>query len=88
MNRAENDATCTDSCAPTSVAKFEIRGIAPGDYKLLALDGEIDTDAIYDADFMKPFLALSKALSIKVNSQGKYQLSVIGISDEVDLRAQ
>jgi hypothetical protein len=82
-----NDVTCVGICA-NQRGEFEIHGVAPGDYKLLALDGEIESDGIYDAEFMKPFLALSKAQSIKVDPRGKYQLSLIGISDEVDLRAQ
>jgi protocatechuate 3,4-dioxygenase beta subunit len=68
--------------------EFTMRGIAPGDYKLVAWQADIEIDAIYDADYMKPYLSLSNAESLKVNARSKYRVALSGISDEVDQAAK
>jgi hypothetical protein len=67
---------------------FTMRGIAPGDYKLLAWEGDIEMEAIYDADFMKPFIALSKTQSVTTTSGAKQTFAIRAISEETDIGAQ
>jgi hypothetical protein len=68
--------------------EFIMRGLAPGDYNLVAWENEVDIDAIYDADFMKPYLLLSNAQSVKVSAKAKYNVALSAISDEVDQAAK
>ena len=65
-----------------------MRGIAPGDYKLLAWEGDMEMEAIYDADFMKPFIALSKTQSVQTTSGAKQTFAIRAISEETDIGAQ
>lgn len=67
---------------------FTMRGIAPGDYKLLAWEGDMEMEAIYDADFMKPFIALSKTQSVQTTSGAKQTFAIRAISEETDIGAQ
>ena len=67
--------------------EFAIRGVAPGKYTILACDCDIENEAIYDADYMKPYLALSKAQSIEVTPRGKSFLVLGAIADTTDLGA-
>lgn len=67
--------------------EFVIRGVAPGKYTILAWDGEIETDAIYDADYMKPYLNTSKAQSIEVTPRGKNFVVLGAITETTDIGA-
>ena len=68
--------------------EFIMRGLAPGDYSLVAWENDIEMDAIYDADYMKPYLSLSNAHSVKVSAKTKYNVALNAISDEVDQAAK
>jgi hypothetical protein len=67
---------------------YSVHGLAPGNYKVLAWDGDVDMDAIYDSDFIKPYLVMSKTQTVKVSPKSKYNIALSGISDATDLGAQ
>jgi hypothetical protein len=48
---------------------FSIRGIAPGSYKIFALEDADADQVMYDPDFLKPYD--SKAQSIEIDEGGK-----------------
>ncbi len=68
--------------------EFVIRGLAPGKYTVLAWEGEVENDAIYDADYMKSFIGMAKAQTIDVTARGKSFVVLGAISETTDVGAQ
>jgi hypothetical protein len=52
------------------------------------VEGDIEMDAIYVADFMKPHPPLSNTKSVTVNARSQYSVALSAISDEVDQAAK
>jgi len=55
---------------------FEIRGIAPGDYKLFSWD-EVESGAWEDAEFLKPFEEKAEKVSVQDGDQKTLNLTAI-----------
>ena len=56
--------------------RFDIKGIAPGSYKLFAWE-EVEPGAYQDPDFLKPFEALGERKAIREGSRESAQLKLI-----------
>ena len=48
----------------------------------------MEMEAIYDAYFMKPFIALAKTQSVKTTSGARQTYAIRAISEETDIGAQ
>lgn len=55
---------------------FEIRGIAPGDYKLFAWE-EVEADAWQDAEFLKPFEVKGESITLRDDDKSKMTITAI-----------
>src|SRR5882762_7299582 len=55
---------------------FEIRGIAPGDYKLFAWE-EVEADAWQDAEFLKPFEVKGESVTLRDDDKSKMTITAI-----------
>jgi len=56
--------------------RFDIKGIAPGDYKLFAWE-DVETGAYEDPDFLKTFEALGESFTIRAGSHESRELKLI-----------
>jgi len=56
--------------------RFDIKGIAPGDYKLFAWE-DVETGAYEDPDFLKTFESLGESLAIRAGSHESKELKLI-----------
>jgi len=61
--------------ATDQYGKFEIRGIAPGKYKLFAWK-DVEHDAWQDPDFLKPFEEQGKEITAEENGRIAIQLKL------------
>jgi 5-hydroxyisourate hydrolase-like protein (transthyretin family) len=68
------------SATADDTGNFEIRDIAPGDYKLLAFQDAPD-GATYDPDFRQPFEKNAARLQVLPSTQQKIDLVTVGISE-------
>jgi hypothetical protein len=55
---------------------FEVRGIAPGDYKLFSWE-EVESEAWEDAEFLKPFEGKGETVSFQEGEQQSINLTAI-----------
>jgi hypothetical protein len=55
---------------------FDLRGIAPGDYKLFTWE-EVEQGAWEDAEFLKPFEEKGEGISLKEGDAKSAQLTTI-----------
>jgi protocatechuate 3,4-dioxygenase beta subunit len=62
--------------ATDQYGRFDIKGIAPGGYKLFAWE-EMESGAYKDPDFLKPFEALGERKAIREGSRESAQLKLI-----------
>jgi len=56
--------------------RFELRGIAPGDYKLFSWE-EVESEAWEDAEFLKPFEEKGEKISVEDGDQKTLNLTAI-----------
>jgi len=57
---------------------FELKNIAPGDYKLFAWD-DIEESSWFDPDFLKDFEAKGQPVTVKVNDNQTVKLGVLPV---------
>jgi protocatechuate 3,4-dioxygenase beta subunit len=62
------------------LGRFALRGIAPGDYRLFALD-QVDRDALLNPDFLRQYEDRGQAVHVEENSQANVQLEVIATGE-------
>jgi protocatechuate 3,4-dioxygenase beta subunit len=62
------------------LGRFALRGIAPGDYRLFAVD-ELDRDALMSPDFLRQYEDRGQAVHVDENTQANVQLEVIATGD-------
>ena len=55
---------------------FELRGIAPGDYKIFSWD-EVESNAWQDPEFLKPYEDKGEKISVDAGDQKTINLKVI-----------
>ncbi len=56
---------------------FQIAGIAPGSYKLYAIDAADLNQVMYDPDFLKPFASQAESVEISESSGKSVQLTLL-----------
>jgi hypothetical protein len=56
--------------------EFKIVGVAPGEYKLFALEGA-EPDAYFDPDFMAPLENYGETIKVEENSRNTANLEVV-----------
>ena len=64
------------SATTDQYGRFDIKGIAPGDFKLFAWE-DIDDGAYEDSEFLKRFEERGERASIRGRSHTSYQLKLI-----------
>ena len=60
---------------------FAVRGLPPGEYRVLALDDDIDEDQVNDPEFVRAHLSLGETLEIK---EGERKNIVLRLSNPPD----
>jgi hypothetical protein len=68
------------SAATDQYGRFELHGIAPGDYKLFSWE-EIESSAWEDPEFLKPFEEKGEKISLKDGDQKTLNLTAIRTKD-------
>jgi protocatechuate 3,4-dioxygenase beta subunit len=69
------------SATTDQYGRFDVKGIAPGDYKLFAWE-DIDDGAYEDPEFLKRFEERGETASIRERSHTSYQLKLIPAEDK------
>ena len=64
------------SVSTDQYGRFELRGIAPGDYKLFSWE-EVESEAWEDAEFLKPFEEKGEKISVEDGDQKTLNLTAI-----------
>jgi hypothetical protein len=64
---------------------FELRGIAPGEYKLFSWE-EVEADAWQDPEFLKPFEAKGERVNLNEDDQTKVKITAIKVKATEEAR--
>ena len=74
------------NAATDQYGHFNIKGIAPGNYKLFAWE-DVEPGAAEDPEFLKPYENKGQAFSIEEKSRHNAQLELIPAEDAADHKA-